>query len=297
MHRKAAVAADRGRAPRRRRLSTAASIGGALLVVVGLSAVFAPLIAPTDPFALDGPVLQAPSAAYPMGTDDLGRDVFSAVVHGTRASSLIALGSAGLIGTVGIAVGAISGYIGGWTDDWLMRLTELVQVLPRFFLAIVVVALFGPGLDRIVVVLGITSWPPLARIVRSEVLSMRGQEYVDGARALGAGTPRIIWRHLLPGVVPGAVAYLSLAVAQVLLIEASLGFIGLSDPTIMSWGLLAGNARDFIRSAWWLAVFPGAAIATAVLGLNLFADAAVARLTRRGTAVTTASTQWSQGAA
>ncbi len=272
-------------------------LGAALLLVIGVCAFLAPAIAPADPFALDGPVLQAPSAAFLMGTDDLGRDVFSAVVHGARASSVMALGSAALIGIVGIAVGIVSGYLGRWVDDGLMRLTELVQVLPRFFLAIVVVALFGPGLDRIIVVLGITSWPPLARIVRAEVLSMRSQEYIDGARALGARTGRILWYHLLPGVVPGAAAYLSLAVAQVLLIEASLGFIGLSDPTVMSWGLLVGNARDFIRSAWWLAMFPGAAIAIAVLGLNLVADGVVARLTRRGGSGVAASTRSSHSAA
>ncbi|CAN5598008.1 ABC transporter permease [soil metagenome] len=272
-------------------------LGSALLLVIGVCAFLAPLIAPADPFALDGPVLQAPSAAFPMGTDDLGRDVFSAVVHGARASSVMALGSATLIGLVGIAVGIVSGYLGRWVDDGLMRLTELVQVLPRFFLAIVVVALFGPGLDRIIVVLGITSWPPLARIVRAEVLSMRSQEYIDSARALGARTGRILWYHLLPGVVPGAAAYLSLAVAQVLLIEASLGFIGLSDPTVMSWGLLVGNARDFIRSAWWLAMFPGAAIAIAVLGLNLVADGVVARLTRRGGSGVAVSTRSSHSAA
>lgn len=287
MHRQAERNAGRG----------AQWLGAALLLVIGVCAFLAPLIAPTDPFALDGPVLQSPSPAFPMGTDDLGRDVFSAVVHGARASSVMALGSAALIGLVGIAVGIVSGYLGRWVDDGLMRLTELVQVLPRFFLAIVVVALFGPGLDRIIVVLGITSWPPLARIVRAEVLSMRSQEYIDSARALGARTGRILWYHLLPGVVPGAAAYLSLAVAQVLLIEASLGFIGLSDPTVMSWGLLVGNARDFIRSAWWLAMFPGAAIAIAVLGLNLVADGVVARLTRRGGSGVAVSTRSSHSAA
>jgi peptide/nickel transport system permease protein len=259
-------------------------LGAALLLVVLSCALFSSQLAPRSPFALEGDALQAPSAAHPMGTDNLGRDIYSGVVHGARASSVIAVTSAVVIGVVGLGVGVLAGYRGGLVDDLLMRCTELVQVLPRFFLAIIVVALFGPGIDRIVLVLGLTSWPELARIARAEVLSLREQEYVDSARALGAGPFRIVVRHILPGVFPISIAFLALAVAQVLLVEASLGFIGLSDPSVMTWGLLAGNAREFIRSAWWLAVFPGLAIAVAVLGLNLTGDAVSARLGGRRSA-------------
>lgn len=262
---------------REERLHLSATVGWILLLVVAAMALLAPLIAPADPFALDGPSLAPPSRAHPMGTDNLGRDIASAVIYGARASSLLVLGCVSLIGLIGLAIGMVAGYRGGWVDDVLMRLTELVQVLPRFFLAIVVVALFGPGLDRIVVVLGVTSWTGLARVVRAEVLSLRTQEYVLAARAMGASGRRILLRHLVPAVTPVTVAYLALAVAQVLLVEASLGFIGLSDPTVMSWGLLAGNAREFIRSGWWLAVFPGVAIAVAVLGLILVGDAMLGR--------------------
>lgn len=257
-------------------------LGLVLLGLIVVAALLAGQIAPADPFALDGAPLRPPSPDHLMGTDNLGRDVFSAVVHGARASSVIAVVSAALIGGLGLAVGTISGYRGGLVDDGLMRVTELVQVLPRFFLAVIVVALFGPGIDRIVLVIGLTSWPALARIVRAEVLSVRGQDYVDSARALGATQARILRRHILPGVIPLSIAFLALAVAQVLLVEASLGFIGLSDPTVMTWGLLAGNARDFFRTAWWLAVFPGLAIAVAVLGLNLVGDAVAVRLGGRG---------------
>lgn len=253
-------------------------LGVGLLLLVAVSAIFAPVIAPSSPFALDGDPLRPPSAAHVMGTDNLGRDVYSAVVHGARSSSVIAVGTGLVIGLVGMGVGGLSGYRGGVVDDLLMRGTELVQVLPRFFLAIIVVALFGPGIDRIVLVLGLTSWPELARIVRAEVLSMRDQDYVASARALGAGHARILRRHILPGVLPVMIPFMALAVAQVLLIEASLGFIGLSDPSVMTWGLLAGNARQFIRSAWWLALFPGLAIAVAVLGLSLAGDALAVRL-------------------
>lgn len=250
----------------------AGAIGLTLTALVVGTAVFAEAIAPFDPFTPVGQALQPPSAEHLMGTDDLGRDVFSGVVHGARASLLLGLGVAGLVALIGVAVGMTSGYYGGLVDDVLMRTTEAFQVLPRFFLAIVVIALFGPGLDRIIIVLGLTSWAIVARVVRAETLSSREQEYVEAARALGASDLRIVVSHLAPGVVPSTVTFVTLMVAQAILVEASLGFLGLSDPSVMSWGILAGNAQQFLRVAWWLALFPGAAIAVAVLGINLLGD-------------------------
>lgn len=250
----------------------AGAIGLTLTVGVVLLAVFADVIAPFDPFTPVGPALDPPSTTHLMGTDDLGRDVFSGVVHGSRASLLLGLGVAGLVALIGVAVGMASGYHGGLVDDVLMRTTEAFQVLPRFFLALVVIALFGPGLDRIIVVLGLTSWAIVARVVRAETLSDREQEFVEASRALGASHLRIVVSHLAPGVLPSTTTFVTLMVAQAILIEASLGFLGFSDPSIMSWGILAGNAQRFLRVAWWLALFPGAAIATTVLGINLLGD-------------------------
>lgn len=250
----------------------AGAIGVTLTLVVVATALFAHTIAPFDPFTPVGPALQPPSTAHLMGTDDLGRDVFSGVVHGSRASLLLGLGVAGMVAFIGVAVGMVSGYYGTFVDDVLMRITEAFQVLPRFFLAIVVIALFGPGLDRIIIVLGLTSWAIVARVVRAETLSSREQEYVEAARALGASDTRIVLSHLAPGVLPSTVTFVTLMVAQAILVEASLGFLGLSDPSVMSWGILAGNAQRFLRVAWWLALFPGAAIAVAVLGINLLGD-------------------------
>lgn len=280
----------RDRAARGRRVlgrlvrTPAGAIGLTLTVVVVALAVFAEVIAPFDPFNPVGPPLEGPSPDHLMGTDDLGRDVFSGVVHGARASLLLGLGVAGLVALIGVAVGMVSGYYGAFVDDVLMRITEAFQVLPRFFLAIVVIALFGPGLDRIIIVLGFSSWAIVARVVRAEVLSSREQEFVEAARALGASDVRIVVSHLAPGVLPATVTFVTLMVAQAILVEASLGFLGLSDPSVMSWGILAGNAQRFLRVAWWLALFPGAAIAVAVLGINLLGDGLTHALSVRETA-------------
>src|SRR5215470_14400067 len=157
--------------------------------------------------------------------------------------------------------------------DALMRVTEFVLTVPRFFLAVVVIALFGAGTDRLILVLGLTSWPAIARVVRAQTLSLARREFVDAARALGATDTRVLLRHVLPGALPAALVVISTNAAGVILLEAGLSFIGLGDPQRMSWGYLANNAQPFLRVAWWLALFPGVAIALAVLGLNLLGDA------------------------
>ncbi|MGH4022206.1 MAG: ABC transporter permease [Pseudonocardiaceae bacterium] len=268
-----AVAASRRRLLARVVASPAGAVGLTLLGVVVIVAVLAPVLAPTDPFAIEGPSLAPPSAEHIMGTDALGRDTFSGVVHGARTSLLVAGAVGVLVLVIGVAVGTLAGYRGGWIDDVLMRFTEFFQVLPRFFLAIVVIALFGPGLDRLVLVLGFTSWALLARVVRAEVLSLREREFVEAARASGASALRIVAREILPNALPAGIVYLGLLLAQVMLIEASLGFLGLGDPNLISWGYLASEAQRFLRVAWWLSLFPGLAIVVAVLGLNLLADA------------------------
>lgn len=249
-------------------------IGLTLSVMTVVLTLFAPLLAPADPFALGAAPLTPPSPGHPMGTDAIGRDLLSGVLYGGRTSLLVA-GSVTLLACAcGASVGLLAGYRGGLLDDALMRVTELLQVLPRFFVVVIAVALFGPGMDRVVLCLGLTSWPVLARVVRGEVLAMHDLDFVVAARAAGARERRVLWRHVLPNVLPSAAVVLGLLFGQVLLVEASLGFLGLGDPNAMSWGLLAGQAHGFLRVAWWLSVFPGLAIATAVLGANLLADAA-----------------------
>jgi peptide/nickel transport system permease protein len=258
----------------RRLLRTPGGLAGIVLTLaVVLGAIFADQISPDDPFASVGLPLQPPSLAHPMGTDDLGRDVLSGVLHGTRTSLVVVLVAVTLASAIGVTVGAVSGYRGGLLDDVLMRITEAFQAVPRFFLAIVVIALFGAGLDRLVLLLGLTSWTMLARVVRAEVLSIKEQEFVEAARSFGASDARILVRELLPNVLPSAIVVVSLMAASVILLEAALGFLGLGDPDVISLGYLVNNAQRFIRVAWWMAVFPGAAITVAVLGLNLLGDA------------------------
>ncbi len=254
--------------------SISCRLGVAIVVFVGTAAVFAPLLAPFDPFALVGPSLAPPSVAHPFGTDALGRDLLSGLLHGARTSTVLALGVGAIVFVIGTSVGLVSGWKGGFIDDLLMRVTEAFQVLPRFFLAAICIAALGPGLDRVVLVLGLTSWPGLARVVRSETLGLREREFVLAARALGASTGRILSKELLPNVMPAALVVIGITLGRALLIDAGLGFLGLGDPNRMSWGYLAGQAQPFLRSAWWLALFPGLAVSIFVLGLNLLADAA-----------------------
>ncbi|MCV0403724.1 MAG: ABC transporter permease [Chloroflexi bacterium] len=270
-----------GRLARRFGRSPSAILGTLLTVTLVAVAALADVLAPHDPLAIVGPPLGAPDAAFLMGTDDLGRDLLSGIILGARTSLAVAAGVGALVLAIGLPIGIVAGYRGGVVDDLLMRFTELFQVLPRFFLAIVVIALFGPGLDRLIVVLGVTSWPEVARIVRAQTLSLREREFIDAARALGSSQPRLIRHELLPNVIPATAVILALVMGQVLLIEASLGFLGLGDPNAISWGYLAGQAQRFLRVAWWLSVFPGVALILAVLAFNLLSDGLNDQVDRR----------------
>ncbi len=244
-----------------------------LLTLIAGVALFAPWLTHLDPFALTGGPLAPPSAQHLMGTDALGRDVFSGLAWGARTSLFVAISVSTLTMLCGLAVGVMSGYAGGWVDDLLTGVTALLQVIPRFFLVIVAVALAGPGLDRLIITLGLTSWPVLARVVRNDIVALQQMDFVIAAQASGASRARVIWRSLLPHVMPSATVVIGLLLGQILLLEASLGFLGLGDPGTMSWGLIAARAHEFTRVAWWLPLFPGLAICLTVVGINLLVDA------------------------
>lgn len=248
-------------------------LGALLLGSMLLVAVFAPLVIGIDPLTSAGDPLTPPSPAHRFGTDDLGRDVVALVLHGLRTSLLVAAGVIAIAGVIGVVVGALSGWYGGTVDDVAMRFTEMVQVVPRFFLAVVVVALFGPGLLNLILVLGLTSWTWTARVVRAETLSLRRREFVDAARAAGGSPVRILARHVWPNILGTTLVMLSVCASSAILIEAGLGFVGLTDPEVVSLGYLANNAQRFLRTAWWLTVFPGVALVLTIVGINLVGDA------------------------
>jgi peptide/nickel transport system permease protein len=254
--------------------SVSAWVAAAWLALVVLAAVAAPLAAGHDPYSGGADALLPPlSPGHLLGTDDLGRDVWAETVFGTRVSLAVGVSTA-LIGTlIGVALGALAGWRGGIADAALMRLTELFQTLPRFVLALIVIALFGPGLAKVIVVIAALAWPQTARVVRASVGSLRTAPFVDAARVGGMPAWALVVREILPNVAAPVIVLAALDVATAILLEAGLGFFGLGDPNLVSWGAMLNEAQQYLRSAWWMAVFPGAAIAATVLAFNRLGDA------------------------
>lgn len=245
--------------------------GLSLTVGLGVVALLNHRIAPGYAFATSPLRFAPPSRNHLMGTDQLGRDLFTAVVQGAHTSVTLVAGVVAVAVLVGIPVGIVVGLRGGVLDDISMRAAEVVQTVPRFFLAVLVVGWFGPGLP-LTVLLGLTSWPLLARVVRAETFSLRERSFVEAARAAGAGDLRVLARHILPNLLRSALVVAALIGSRVVLLEAGLAFLGLADVNVPSWGALVNNAQPYLDRAWWMSVFPGAAIAATVLGLNLLAD-------------------------
>ena len=247
------------------------------LVIVGLAiaiAIAGPWLFPNSPWRMVQRPFLAPFtlSAVPLGTDALGRDVFAGLIHGARVSLLVGLVSTLAALIVGIPLGALAGYFGGRIDDALMRFTEFFQTIPSFALAIVLVAILQPSIYSITGSIAIVSWPPVARLVRGEVLSLRSREYVEAAIVTGQSHSWIIWREILPNALSPIIVLASLMVATAILLESSLSFLGLGDPNLISWGYMVGAGRTVLRQAWWITVFPGLAILIAVLGLNLIGE-------------------------
>ncbi len=241
-----------------------------LLVLVGF-AIVAPYLFPQSPWRTVGRPFLAPFAneRFLLGTDTLGRNIAAGLVHGARVSLMIGLVSTFVALAIGVPLGAMAGYAGGFIDDALMRFTELFQTIPSFALAIVLVAILQPSLGSIVLAIGVVSWPPVARLVRGEVLSLKTREYVQAAVTIGQSTPRIIFSQVLPNTIAPIIVMGSLMIASAILLESSLSFLGLGDPNLMSWGYMVGAGRTRLLDAWWISFFPGLAIFLSVLALNL----------------------------
>ena len=251
-----------------------AVFGLIVLMLVALVTALGPFVAQNNPWDMVGTPFAAPMAEQGLllGTDTMGRDILSGIVTGARVSLLIGVVSTVVSLLIGVSIGAVSGYFGGWIDATLMRFTELFQAIPSFALAIVLVAIFQPSVQSIVTAIAIVSWPPVARLVRSEFLTLRQRDFVAAAQLAGQSTPRIILTQILPNAASPIVVMASLMVATAILLESSLSFLGLGDPNQMSWGYMVGSARTVLRQAWWMAVFPGIAILLTVLALNLVGE-------------------------
>ena len=267
-----------------------AMVGVVLLFAVIVIALIAPILYPGGPWQMVQRPFLVPFTmdAYPFGTDTLGRNVAAQLAYGAQVSLLVGLVSTLVALLIGVPLGAVAGFYGGLADEGAMRFTEFFQTIPNFALAIVLVAIFQPNLTSIILAIAIVSWPPVARLVRAEVMSVRKREFVDAATLAGLSKPRILITQVLPNTVSPIIVMASLMVATAILLESSLSFLGLGDPNAMSWGYMIGAARTVIRSAWWLSFFPGVAIIITVLALNLIGeglnDALNPHLSRKGRA-------------
>jgi peptide/nickel transport system permease protein len=278
---------------KRNKLSVA---GGIIVLILFLIAVFAPFISPYDPYEIDRTqILEPPSSTHPFGTDDLGRDVMSRMVYGSKISLAVGFVAIGIATLIGMILGALSGYYGGWIDRVIMRFIDIMLSIPTFFLILAVIAFIDPNLWyvilprlisktlesvimdpnilNIMIVIGFTSWMSVARLVRAEFLSLKEREYVLAARALGAKNMRIIFKHIMVNSMAPVLVSAVLGIAAAILVESALSFLGLGvQPPTPSWGNILALGKDNIEIAWWLSVFPGLAILITVLGYNLLGE-------------------------
>jgi peptide/nickel transport system permease protein len=261
---------------RRRRLPY---VSGTILTVFVLTGLLAPLLAPYDPELPDlGSSMQPPwfaggSSNHILGTDDLGRDILSRLIYGARVSLLVSLAVVVLAGVVGVTVAVIAGYKGGRLDGFLMRTTDASMAFPVILLAIVIVGIFGPSLPMVIIILAVAGWPSYARVLRSEVLRLKSQDFVTQARAMGGGIRWVIFRHILPNIVPTLLVLASLQVGLAIIAEGSLSFLGIGvPPPAPSWGGMLADGRENISDAWWLPTVPGIALSLVVLSANMMGD-------------------------
>ncbi len=240
-----------------------------------LVAILADVIAPYSPFTGDLRTtrLLPPSATHLMGTDDLGRDIFSRVIHGSRLTLYIIILVAIIAAPIGLAMGTIAGYAGGWTDAILMRITDIFLAFPKLILALAFVAALGPGIENAIIAIAITSWPPYARIARAETLTVRNSDYIAAVQLMGASPFRIVLRHIMPLCLSSLIVRVTLDMAGIIIIAAGLGFLGLgAQPPLPEWGAMIASGRRFILDQWWVAGMPGIAILVVSLGFNLLGD-------------------------
>jgi peptide/nickel transport system permease protein len=265
----------------RKLLGNRSAVFGSIMVLgVIISAIFAPLLSPHDPILSDvdkrllPPIGQAGAdPGYLLGTDYLGRDIVSRLIYGARISLVVSISAVAFSAILGTIIGLISGFYGGMIDTIFMRLADVQLAFPFILLAIAIIAVLGPSLQNIIIVMAITGWVIYARVVRAEILSLREKEFVVATRALGGSNGRIIFQHLLPNVVPQCIVIVTLEMARMIIMEAALSFLGLGiQPPTPTWGGMLADGRVYLATSWWLATFPGLVIMLVVLGINLLGN-------------------------
>lgn len=257
----------------KRYLSSRYGLAGLIMFLTMLiMALFAPVIAPYKPTDISHDMLSPPSKVHPFGTDHLGRDVFSRVVHGARVSLTVGFVAAGLSALIGIVIGALSGYIGGVFDEVISKIIDSFLMFPVFFLILIIVAVFGRNLVYIMLVIGLTTWPSNARIMRAQTMSIKEKAFVKIARANGESPTRIIFTHIIPNGMYPVVANSAMQIGGAILTEAALSFLGLGDPSVVSWGKMINDARSYMLFAWWSIVFPGIFTVITVVTFSFIGD-------------------------
>ncbi|MFN4189769.1 MAG: ABC transporter permease [Pseudothermotoga sp.] len=248
------------------------SVGLLIFLVMVFLAIFAPQVAPYRMGEMTKDVLAQPSFSHPFGTDHLGRDIFSRVIYGARTSLLVGFIAAGLSALIGTFIGTISGYYGGLVDEVVSKIIDTFLMIPVFFLILIIVAIFGRNLFYIMLVIGLTTWPSNARIMRAQTLSIKERAFVKIARSNGERTPRIIFTHIIPNGMYPVIANSALQIGGAILTEAALSFLGLGDPNVVSWGKMISEGKSYMTFAWWIIVFPGIFTVLTVIGFSFIGD-------------------------
>lgn len=265
-----------------------AVLGSGLIILIIFIALFAPLFFQSSPWEIIGTPFLSPfeEKEFFLGTDSLGRDIAAGIAYGARASLLVGIVATVVALMIGLIVGIPAGYFGGKIDSALMRFTEIFQTIPSFFLAILFVAIFQPSFATLITAVGIVSWPPIARLIRAEYMKIKSSEFIEAARVQGFSQLRIVFFEIFPNCLSPLIVMSSLMIANAILLESAISFLGLGDPNLMSWGYMIGASRSLLTVAWWMCVFPGLAIFISVLAINLvgegFNDALNPRLHRKG---------------
>ena len=250
-----------------------AAVGLTILTIIVVATIFAPIISSYNPQSQEFGMIEPPSFAHLLGTDDLGRDLFTRILYGARISMFVGIVTVAISAVVGVTMGLVAGYYGGWIDTILMRYIDIQWAFPNFIIAVYLVAVFGTGLSNVIVAVSLAFLDDFARLTRGMVLSIREEEYVLAAKSLGASDLSIIFRHILPNAMAPIIVQATISVSYAILAEAALSFLGLGvKPSTPTWGLIVSDSRSFISRAWWLGVFPGLAIMITVLSINFVGD-------------------------